>query len=148
MGSERPQDIVARLEEPAAPLVSGYGSSKSVGTYAYVTQFVPQEGSRPRLLTQRECNRLQGFPESFSLDHCADQHMAWYKRMGNAVSVPVATAVADALVAALQAQDPDPSFLPGTKVALLATLDACPAPLRPQFLARTCELPQGAGRIT
>merc|ERR1712194_598530 len=119
---------------------------------------------RPRLLTQRECARLQGFPESFSIDRCTDQHMAWYKRMGNAISVPVATAVADALVCALETDqsalcamelqqsespDSDPQMLlPGTGTALLAALDACPVSRQQQFLDTKAVLPNGTGPVT
>lgn len=156
--NERPHDIVANLDDPAAPLVASYGSTKALGGYAYVTQFVPQEGLRPRLLSQRECARLQGFPESFRIDRCADQHLAWYKRMGNAVSVPIVAAVADALLVALDMDGPlsdeTPSedrtalALPGTLVALLSALEACPELIMPQFLARQLELPDGSVSVS
>jgi DNA (cytosine-5)-methyltransferase 1 len=140
---ERPEDIVARLDEPSAPLISGYGSSKSTGTFAYVTQFVPQDGMRPRLLSQRECARLQGFPESFRMNACKEQHMAWYKRIGNAVSVPVVTSVGCALLSALQIQESMalPEKLAGTKEALLAAMHACPTSIQSTFLARKVTLP-------
>ena len=44
-----------------------------------------------RRLTPRECARLQGFPDRFKLP-CSDTQS--YKQMGNAVSVPVITAIA------------------------------------------------------
>jgi DNA (cytosine-5)-methyltransferase 1 len=44
----------------------------------------------PRRITPRECARLQGFPDSFTL-HPNDK---WaYKQIGNSVSVPVITAI-------------------------------------------------------
>ena len=47
-----------------------------------------------RRLTPRECARLQGFPESFKIPVSDSQA---YKQFGNAVSVPVVTAVAKSL---------------------------------------------------
>merc|ERR1712232_487366 len=118
---DRPSDILVSLEEQTAPLISGYGSSRSVGAFASVTQFVPQDGRRPRLLSPKECSRLQGFPEDFHLGS-EDQHMAWFKRIGNAVSVPIATAVAAAFLAALHGVSSPPDTagkdLPGTLEAL------------------------------
>jgi len=150
---EKPDDIVANPAEPSAPLISSYGSHAS-GSYFRVTQFVPQKGSRPRLLTQRECARLQGFPESFRIDHCAAQHMAWYKRIGNAVSVPIVAAVADALLVALGKSDTSAqrgcaaSELPGTRAALVSAFRACPESVKPQFLARQFYLPNGSGPVS
>ena len=40
--------------------------------------------------------------ESYRLEHCDDKHMAWYRAIGNAVSVPVISAVAQALLDALE----------------------------------------------
>lgn len=46
-----------------------------------------------RKLTPRECARLQGFPDSYSLpENLADSRL--YKQIGNSVSVPVIKAVA------------------------------------------------------
>jgi DNA (cytosine-5)-methyltransferase 1 len=59
--------------------------------------YVTQEG-RIRRLTPRECARLQGFPEEFCLPVSDTQA---YRQMGNAVTVPVALAVARAVKAAL-----------------------------------------------
>lgn len=56
---------------------------------------VPQEGKNPRLLTPRECARLQGFPESFR-PH-ATRSIA-YKQFGNAVPVPLVKVVAESLL--------------------------------------------------
>ena len=50
---------------------------------------VVQDGTARRL-TPRECARLQGFPETYKL---LDNDKAVYKRMGNAVSVPVIEAL-------------------------------------------------------
>ena len=36
------------------------------------------------------------------MEHCDDKHMAWYRAIGNAVSVPVVSAVAAAVLDALE----------------------------------------------
>jgi DNA (cytosine-5)-methyltransferase 1 len=48
------------------------------------------QNGRPRRITPRECARLQGFPDSYII-HPNDD--AAYKQFGNAVSVPVITAI-------------------------------------------------------
>lgn len=52
---------------------------------------VPQPGRNPRMLTPRECARLQGFPDNFVLP--ASKTSA-YKQMGNSVAVPVLRRIA------------------------------------------------------
>ena len=47
---------------------------------------VPQIGKNPRMLTPRECARLQGFPESYIMH---PTRSAAYKQFGNAVTVPL-----------------------------------------------------------
>lgn len=54
-----------------------------------------QEGKNPRLLTPRECARLQGFPEEFKLHR---NKIESYKQFGNAVSVPVVSAIVQQLL--------------------------------------------------
>ncbi len=56
---------------------------------------VPQKGKNPRLLTPRECARLQGFPESFKFH---PTRSAAYKQFGNSVPVPVVRRVAEAML--------------------------------------------------
>jgi len=63
---------------------------------------VPQEGKNPRLLTPRECARLQGFPDSFR-PH--PTRSAAYKQFGNAVPVPVVQRVAENILEALSMSD-------------------------------------------
>lgn len=46
----------------------------------------------PRRLTPRECARLMGFPDSFSLEGVSDTQL--YKQFGNSVAVPVICEVA------------------------------------------------------
>ena len=56
--------------------------------------------SHPRLLTPRECCRLQGFPESFKID---DSPYGWgYSLLGNAVSTPVIAALGGAIMCCLE----------------------------------------------
>ncbi|MDB2422736.1 DNA (cytosine-5-)-methyltransferase [Paracoccaceae bacterium] len=52
-------------------------------------------GKNPRLLTPRECARLQGFPENYCID--AVSKMQNYRQFGNSVSVPVIRAIAQKL---------------------------------------------------
>ena len=56
---------------------------------------VPQKGKNPRMLTPRECARLQGFPETFKLH---PTRSAAYKQFGNAVPVPLVKIVAEAML--------------------------------------------------
>jgi DNA (cytosine-5)-methyltransferase 1 len=55
-----------------------------------------------RKLTERECARLQGFPDDFKIPVSSTQA---YKQFGNAVSVPVANEVARKLKLYLRQQD-------------------------------------------
>lgn len=57
-------------------------------------------GRNPRLLTPRECARLQGFPENFIVD--AVSRARAYEQFGNSVCVPVVRAVANSLVYTLK----------------------------------------------
>lgn len=59
---------------------------------------VPQEGKNPRRLTPRECARLQGFDEGFVISVSDTQA---YKQFGNSVVVPLVTAIAEAIVEAV-----------------------------------------------
>lgn len=52
---------------------------------------IEQPGKNPRMLTPRECARLQGFPEDFIIPVSNAQS---YKQFGNSVCVPVIEAVA------------------------------------------------------
>ncbi len=47
---------------------------------------VPQKGKNPRMLTPRECARLQGYPENFKI-HRQDNQA--YRQFGNSVAVPM-----------------------------------------------------------
>ena len=57
-------------------------------------------GERPRMLTERECAHLMGFPGDFIIPVSKSQA---YRQFGNSVVVPVVRAIADKLVGALRA---------------------------------------------
>lgn len=68
---------------------------------------IPQGVDRnPRRLTPRECARLMGFPEDYQI---VVSDTRAYKQFGNSVVVPVVTALAGAVMAAL-AVEPDAAF--------------------------------------
>ncbi len=56
---------------------------------------VYQESANPRMLTPRECARLQGFPEDFVIPVSNTQA---YRQFGNSVSIPVIERVAEKVV--------------------------------------------------
>lgn len=70
---------VANLDKPSNTIVARYGKDGK-------ECLIPQEGKNPRMLTQRECARLQGFPESFKVPSVRTPA---YKQFGNSVVVPV-----------------------------------------------------------
>lgn len=74
----------ANLDMPAHTLVARYYKDGK-------ECLVPQEGKNPRLLTKRECARLQGYPEDFVLPKSRAEV---YRQMGNSVAVPVLDRIA------------------------------------------------------
>lgn len=52
-----------------------------------------------RLMTPRECARLQGFPESYILPDTNEKQV--YKQIGNSVCVPVVSRIVERLISAL-----------------------------------------------
>ena len=56
-------------------------------------------GKRPRVLTPRECARLQGFPKEFFIDAVSKRYI--YQQFGNSVSVPVIKALANEMLVAM-----------------------------------------------
>lgn len=60
---------------------------------------IQQEGKNPRKLTPRECARLQGFPDSFSIPVSDTQA---YRQFGNSVVVPLISNVAELMVSKLR----------------------------------------------
>ncbi len=71
----------------------------NMGTGGNNVPIIRGTGGVPRKLTPRECFRLQGFPDSYTIPPMANSHL--YKLAGNAVSVPVARLVAGRVVGLL-----------------------------------------------
>ena len=59
---------------------------------------IDQGSENPRMLTPRECARIQGFPDSFVV---SNSKRAAYQQFGNSVSVPVVAAVGRQVLKAL-----------------------------------------------
>lgn len=78
----------ADLTKPSNTIVARYGKDGK-------ECLIPQEGKNPRMLTPRECAKLQGFPDDFILPTARTPA---YKQFGNSVSVPVIKRIADSLV--------------------------------------------------
>ncbi|PKN12745.1 MAG: DNA (cytosine-5-)-methyltransferase [Deltaproteobacteria bacterium HGW-Deltaproteobacteria-4] len=74
----------ADLKKPSNTIVARYGKDGK-------ECLIPQDGRNPRMLTPRECARLQGFPEEFLIPQ--GKTMA-YKQFGNSVPVPVVRKIA------------------------------------------------------
>ncbi|MBD16625.1 MAG: DNA (cytosine-5-)-methyltransferase [Planctomycetaceae bacterium] len=56
--------------------------------------------SNPRMLTPRECARIQGFPEEYEISHVTDVQL--YKQFGNSVAIPVIRQLAAEIISTLQ----------------------------------------------
>jgi DNA (cytosine-5)-methyltransferase 1 len=82
----------ADLNKPANTLVARYYKDGK-------ECLIPQTARNPRMLTPRECARLQGFPEQFRL-HPWD--MQAYRQFGNSVALPVVQEIANRIRAAEQ----------------------------------------------
>jgi DNA (cytosine-5)-methyltransferase 1 len=78
----------ARLDEPSNTIVARYWKDGK-------ECLIPQKGKNPRILTPRECARLQGYPEEFILP-ASKKHS--YMQMGNSVVVPVVEKIAQSIV--------------------------------------------------
>lgn len=63
---------------------------------------IEQEGKNPRILSPRECARLQGFPEEFIIPV---SNARAYKQFGNSVCIPVIEAVAKQMTAYMEKYD-------------------------------------------
>lgn len=89
---------------------NGFGFSLFDGTSPYTNTIsarygkdgsealIRQDQANPRMLTPRECARLQGFPDDFL---CHKSKSFSYKQFGNAVPVPVVKAIATQVLKAL-----------------------------------------------
>lgn len=71
--------FLADLDKPSNTLVARYGKDGK-------ECLIPQNGGLPRMLTERECARLQGYPEDFIYSSSKIQA---YRQFGNSVVVPV-----------------------------------------------------------
>jgi DNA (cytosine-5)-methyltransferase 1 len=72
------------LDKPAPTLVARYYKDGK-------ECLIPQRSQNPRMLTELECARLQGFPETF-VPHQTKSHA--YRQFGNSVPVPLVEFVA------------------------------------------------------
>jgi len=78
----------ADLDKPSKTIVARYGKDGK-------ECLIPQDGKNPRMLTPRECARLQGFPESFVIP---EARTPAYKQFGNSVAVPVINRIAEQII--------------------------------------------------
>ena len=76
--------FVADIDKPSNTLVARYGKDGK-------ECLIPQNGGNPRLLTPRECARLQGFSDDFKIPVAKTPA---YKQFGNSVVVPVVSRIA------------------------------------------------------
>lgn len=79
----------ANINAPANTLLARYGKD---GKGCLIEQ---EDGENPRMLTIRECARLQGFPEEFEP---AETRTPAYRQFGNSVAVPVVNLLAQKIM--------------------------------------------------
>lgn len=84
--------FTADIEKPSNTLVARYGKDGK-------ECLIPQDGLNPRLLTPRECARLQGYPDKFLMPKAKTPA---YKQFGNSVAVPVITKISKAIIKELK----------------------------------------------
>jgi len=90
------------LDSKAPTLVSSYHNASS-----YSTKYIFEEADGttrevPRFLTPRECARVMGFQDSFSIPLGSDHLRGrFYHQIGNAVCPPVIAAIGDKMLSAL-----------------------------------------------
>lgn len=88
-----PEELLAPDSPYAAAVTARYYKDSS-------SVLLAQKGAcNPRMLTPRECARLQGFPEDFVIPVSDCQA---YRQFGSAVTVPVIRAVAEQILAVLE----------------------------------------------
>ena len=100
--SDRMWDGHQRRKEGHKSKGNGFGYSLFNGEHEYANTIsarywkdgseilIEQKDKNPRVLTPRECARLQGYPETFQ-PHDSKRHA--YQQFGNSVAVPVITAI-------------------------------------------------------
>jgi DNA (cytosine-5)-methyltransferase 1 len=84
----------ADIDKPSNTIVARYGKDGK-------ECLIPQDQKTPRMLTPRECARLQGFPESFAI---VTAKTTAYRQFGNSVAVPVIRLIAKDIVRYLHSQ--------------------------------------------
>ncbi len=82
----------ANIEKPSNTIVARYGKDGK-------ECLVPQKNKNPRMLTPRECARLQGFPENFIIPVAKT---AAYRQFGNSVAVPVVIKIGEKVLDTLE----------------------------------------------
>lgn len=82
---------LANLEKPSNTIVARYGKDGK-------ECLIPQFGQNPRMLTPRECARLQGFPEKYILPKTDPPA---YRQFGNSVAIPVIEKIAKEIITCL-----------------------------------------------
>jgi DNA (cytosine-5)-methyltransferase 1 len=84
----------ANIDKPSNTIVARYGKDGK-------ECLVPQDIKNPRMLTPRECARLQGFPESFII---SPSKTTAYRQFGNSVAIPVIRLIAEEIVKVIHFQ--------------------------------------------
>lgn len=82
----------ADLDKPSNTIVARYGKDGK-------ECLIPQGRKNPRMLTPRECARLQGFPETFLIPTAKTTA---YRQFGNSVAIPVIRRIAQDIVGTLR----------------------------------------------
>ncbi len=83
--------FTADLNKPSNTIVARYGKDGK-------ECLIPQAEENPRMLTPRECARLQGFPDKFVIPSAKTPA---YRQFGNSVAVPVVAKISQAIAKAL-----------------------------------------------
>jgi DNA (cytosine-5)-methyltransferase 1 len=78
----------ADLDKPSNTIVARYGKDGK-------ECLIPQGRKNPRMLTPRECARLQGFPEAFVIPTAKTSA---YRQFGNSVAIPVIRRIAEKII--------------------------------------------------
>jgi DNA (cytosine-5)-methyltransferase 1 len=84
----------ADLDKPSNTIVARYGKDGK-------ECLIPQDNKNPRMLTPRECARLQGFPENFLIPVAKT---AAYRQFGNSVVIPVIRKIAENILPYLETE--------------------------------------------
>jgi hypothetical protein len=84
----------ADIDKPSNTIVARYGKDGK-------ECLIPQNNKNPRMLTPRECARLQGFPENFIIPVAKT---AAYRQFGNSVVIPVIRKIAEHILPYLETE--------------------------------------------